>query len=82
MSGNEAHPVSAQARHPLQQLRAGLLRPLAATQGWHAMTDFEEQQEARRVRHARRQALLLMVGSSVLSVAVLYGLWTLLARFV
>lgn len=82
MSGNELHPVSAHARQTVQQLRTDILRPAGFAQGWGAMTAFEEQQEVRRVRRARRQALLLMLGSSVLSLAVLYGIWTLFARFV
>lgn len=82
MPGNDAPPVSAQTRPTIQQLRTGILRPAGLTQGWRAMTAFEDQQEVRRVRRARRQALLLMIGSSVLSVAVLYGIWTLLARVV
>lgn len=34
--------------------------------------------ERERVRWARRQALLLMICSGLVSLAVLYGIWTLL----
>lgn len=49
---------------------------------WLRMTETPDEAEARRVRRARRQALALMVGSSLLSLAVLYGVWTLLTRTV
>lgn len=36
--------------------------------------------EARRVRRARRLALLLMSASAVVTVVILYGLWRLILR--
>jgi len=79
MPGHEAHP-------PVTGLRDTFI--VQATQSpaatlptaWLRMTQTPEQAEARKVRLARRQALALMVGSSLFSLAVIYGVWTLLGR--
>lgn len=45
---------------------------------WMRTTQIPNAEETRLRRRARRQALALMVASSLLSILVLYGLWTLL----
>jgi hypothetical protein len=49
---------------------------IAAT--WQRAQHIPDAQETRLRRRARRQAVALMVASSVISILALYGIWTLL----
>lgn len=59
-----------------------LLHPARFAQQPWVVTDTPDRLERKHVRRARRQALALMVVSGVVSVALLYGAWSLLARLV
>lgn len=62
------------ARHPVQAART-LLESLDHS---GANSDHPGANEVELRRRARRQALALMIASSVLSMLAIYGLWTLL----
>jgi len=81
MSGN-VHPNSADVQDRQYQPDLRLLHKLGLAPDWGAVNQVEARQEARRVRQARRLTLVLMLCSSLFSVAVLYGLWVLAGRFV
>lgn len=82
MSGKGAHSVSTHVRESLHRPNSRALFPDSAPLGRDAMTDSDDKQEARQRQRARRQALLMLIGSSAISLAILYGLWTLFVRLV
>jgi hypothetical protein len=79
MPGHEAHSPVTGLRDTFI-VQAMQSRPFSMPGAWLRLTERPEEAVARRIRRARRQALALMIGSSLFSVAVLYGIWTLLAR--
>lgn len=82
MSESDARSALARMQPPVLDRDPGVLLPGHAAASWPAATVIEDQQEARRTQRARRQALLMLIASSVVSVAVLYGLWTLFVGLV
>lgn len=47
-------------------------------EAWQRARQIPDAREAQSKRRARRQALALMVASGLVSILVLYGIWTLL----
>jgi hypothetical protein len=54
------------------------VRETRIAESWRHARQIPDVQESRLRRRARRQALALMVASSLVSILALYGIWTLL----
>ena len=63
---------------PTGKLDALVRRHVPAAEAWPTRWRVSDPREAAMQRRARRQALLLMVASSLASVVALYGAWRLL----
>jgi hypothetical protein len=80
-----AHEASSPVPHftatlPLRGAPVALSNRARLPKAWRVVNGTPDPAEQRKVRHARRLGLVLMIGSSLFSLAVLYGIVTLLVR--
>jgi hypothetical protein len=80
MLGHDVHPDPGALQDGPDARGTGTRRRVDVMQDWRCVTpqSFDHAEEA-KIRSARRQALLLMVGSCLVSIVALYGAWTLVA---